>query len=50
MLHTFDGLCYMKNEKYMKTCDCNHFFHVFIIFRLVGSVKSIENWYSLDEE
>ena len=39
MLHTFDGPYYMKNEKYMKICDCNHLFHVFLIFRVAGSIK-----------
>ena len=50
MLHTFDGPCYMKNEKYIKTRDYNHVFHVFLIFRVAGPIKSIQHGYSLDEE
>ena len=41
MLHTFDGPSYAKSEKYMRKCDYNHVFHVFLIFRLVGSIESI---------
>ena len=43
MLHTFDGLFYAKNEKYMKKCDCNHVFHVFLIFRVTGSIESMKH-------
>lgn len=50
MLHTFDGPCYMKNEKYMEKCDCNNVFHVFLIFSVAGFVESILHRYSLDEE
>ena len=50
MLHTFDGPCYMKNEKYMKKHDCNHIFHVFIIFRVEGSIESMQHGYSLGEK
>ena len=50
MLHTFDGPCYMKNEKYMKKHYCNHVFHVFVIFRVADSIKSMQHGYSLDEE
>ena len=51
MLHTFDGPCYMKNEKYMKKRDCNHAFHVFLIFCVVGSIESMQqHGCSLDEE
>ena len=50
MLHTFDGPCYMKNEKYMKQRDCNHIFHVFLIFCVVESIKSMQHGYSLDDE
>jgi len=50
MLHTFDGSFYMKNEKYMKKCDCNHNFHVFLIFCVVRFIKSMQDGYSLDEE
>ena len=49
MLHTFDGPYYNKNEKYMKTRDCNHVFQVFLIFRVVGSIESMKHQYSLDE-
>ena len=48
MLHPFDGSYYMKNEKYMKKPDCNHVFYVFIIFRVAGSIKSLQHGYSLD--
>ena len=44
MFHTFDGPCYMKNEKYMKNVI------VFLIFRVVGSIESMQHGYSLDEE
>ena len=50
MLHTFDGPCYMKNEKYMKNMITITFFHVFIIFHIVGSIESMQHGYSLDEE
>ena len=50
MLHTFDEPCYTKNEEYMKKRDCNHIFHVFIIFRVEGSIESMKHGYSLDEE
>ena len=50
MLHTFDAPSYMNNEKYMKKCDCNHVFHVFLIFCVVGSIKSMKHGYYLDEE
>ena len=50
MLQTFDGPCYMKNEKYMKKRNCHHVFHVFLIFRVVGPIESMKHWYSLDEE
>ena len=50
MLHTFDGPCYMKNDKYMKSMVAITFFHVFFIFRVAGSIKSMQHGYSLDEE
>jgi len=50
MLHTFDGPNYTKNEKYMKKRDCNHVFHVPLIFHIVGSIESMQPGYSLDEE
>ena len=50
MLHTFEGPYYLKNQKYMKTRDCNHVFHVFLIFHVEGSIESIQHGYSLDEE
>ncbi len=43
MLHTFDELCYTKNEKYMKKHDYNNIFHVFLIFRVVGSIGSMQH-------
>ena len=50
MLHTFDGPCYMQNERYMKKHDYNHIFNVFLIFCVSGSIKSMQHGYSLDEE
>ena len=50
MLHTFDELHYTKNEKYIKKRDCNHVFYVFLIFRVVGPIESMQHGYSLDEE
>ena len=50
MLHTFDGPCYTKNEKYIKKRDYNHVFHVFLIFRVVGTIESMQHGYFLDEE
>ena len=50
MLHTFDGPCYTKNEKYMKKCVYDHVFHVFLIFHVALSIKSMQHGYSLDEE
>ena len=50
MLHTFDGLCYTKNEKYIKKRDYNHIFHVFFIFHVVGPIESMQHGYSLDGE
>ena len=50
MLHTFDGPYYTKNEKYMKNVIAITFFHVFIIFHVVGSIESMQHGYSLDEE
>ena len=43
MLHTFDGPRYMRNKKYMKERDCNHVYHVFLIFRVAGSIKSMKH-------
>ena len=42
-----------KNEKYMKKHDDDiiiTFFHVFLIFRGAGSIKSMLSGYSLDVE
>ena len=50
MLHTFDGPCYMKNEKYMKKQYYNHFFHAFHIFCVAGSIESMQHGYPLDAE
>ena len=50
MLNNFDGCCYTKKDKYMKKRDCNHISHVFLIFRVAGSIKSIQHGYFLDEE
>ena len=50
MLHTFDGPYYTKNEKHMKNTIAIIFFHVFIIFLGMGSIKSMQYGYSFDEE
>ena len=50
MLHIFDGRCYIKNEKYMKNMIAITFFQVFLIFRVAGSIESIQHGYSLNEE
>lgn len=50
MLYTLDGPYYTKNEKYMKKHDCNHIFHVFVIFRVAGSIENMQHGYSLDKE
>ena len=51
MLHTYDGHCYMKNEKYIKKkCDYNHLFHVFLIFHVAGPIESMQPRHSLDKE
>ena len=50
-LHTFDGPRYPKNKKYPKKCDDDAiitFFQVFLVFRVVGLVKSMPSGYSLD--
>ena len=49
MLHTFNGSYYTKNERYIKKRDYNHIFYVFLIFRGVGSIESMQHGYSLDE-
>ena len=50
MLYTLYGPYYTKNEKYMTKCDCNHIFHVFIIFHVIRSIETMQHGYSLDEE
>ena len=50
MLHPFDGPCYTKNEKYMENMIPIKFFHVFLIFHLVGSIEIMKHGHSLDEE
>ena len=43
--HTFDGPLYPKNKKYLKKCDVDisvMFFHIFIVFGVAGSVKSMQ--------
>ncbi len=50
MLHTLDEPSYTKNEKYMKNVIAITCFHVFLIFRVVGSIESMKHGYSLDEE
>ena len=50
MLHTFDGPCHMKIEKYMKNLIAITFYHVFIIFHVAESIETVQHGYSLDEE
>ena len=50
MLHTFNGPCYTETKKYMKHVIANTFFHVFLIFHVAGSIKSMQHGYSLDEK
>jgi len=44
MLHNFDGPYYMKNVVAVT------FFHLFLIFYVIGTIKCMENGYSLDQE
>ena len=51
--HTFDRPLYRKNKKYLKTWNDDviiPFFQVFIVFGVVGSVKSMPSGYLLDAE
>ena len=48
MLHISDGPLYTTNEKYMKKHDCNHGFHVFLMFHVVGSIEGMKHGKSLD--
>ena len=50
MFHTFDEPCYMKNEKYMKNMIAITFFHVFLLFHIVGPIESMQHGHSLDEK
>ena len=50
MLHTFDGPCYTKNEKYIKNVIVITLFHVFLIVRVPGSIETMQHGYYLDEE
>ena len=43
ILHNFYGPFYMKNEKYIKNVIVNTFFHVFLHFRVAGSIESMKN-------
>ena len=51
--HTFNRPRYPINKKYLKKRDDDviiTFFQVFIIFRVVGSIKSIQCGYYLDSK
>ena len=51
--HTFKGPLYPKNKKYLKKRDGDvtiTFFQVFLVFGVVGSVKSMQCGYALDAE
>ena len=50
MLHNFDGSYYTKNDKYIKNVIVIMFFYVFVIFRVVGPIESMQHGYSLDGE
>jgi len=50
MLHTLNGPYYTKNKKYTKNMIANIFFHVFLIFHIIGSIESMQHGCSLDEE
>ena len=50
MLHTFNGPCHTTNEKYMKNVIAIMFFHVFLIFHVGRSIRSMKHAYPLDEE
>ena len=45
MLHS-----YMKKEKYVKNEIAIKFIHVFLIFCVAKSIKSMQHGYSLNEE
>ena len=52
-LHNFDGPRYPKNKKYLKKHDDDviiTFFQAFLVFGVVGSIKSMLCGYSLDAE
>ena len=50
--HTFDGTRYPQNKKYLKKHDDDiiimFFFQIFLLFWVVGSVKSFPSGYLLD--
>ena len=51
--HTFDGPRYPKKKKYLKKHDDDviiTFFQAFLVFRVAGSIKSMQCGYSLDVE
>ena len=52
--HTFDGPRYPKNKKYLEKngmmTSSFHFFQVFLVFGVAGSVKSMPSGYSLDAD
>ena len=51
--HTFDGPSYPKKKKYLKNgmmTSSFHFFQVFLLFGVAGSIKSMPSGYSLDAE
>ena len=51
--HTFNGPRYPKNKKYLKNVmmtSSSHLLRVFLVFGVVGSIKSMPSGYSLDAE
>ena len=49
MFHTSMDPAIQKCEIHEKH-DCSHDFHVFLIFHVVGFIKSMQHRYSLDDE
>ena len=52
-LHTSEGPCYPKNNKYLKTRDDDiiiTLFQIFLVFGVAGSVKNMQCGHALDAE
>ena len=46
----FQWILLHEKEKYVKNVIASTFFHVFLIFRIAGSLKNMQHGYSLDKE